>query len=41
MSSGEIGVAVLCAEHDIVEELVMSFCHGVGPRCVALSGLEK
>jgi hypothetical protein len=41
MSSGEIGLAVLCAEHDMAEELLMSSCHGVGPRCIALSGLGK
>jgi hypothetical protein len=41
MSSGEIGLAVLCAEHDMVEELLMNSCHGVGSRCVALSGLGK
>jgi hypothetical protein len=39
MSSGEIGRAVLCAEHDMVEEPLMSSCRGVGSRCVALSGL--
>jgi hypothetical protein len=31
MFSGEIGLAVLCAERDMVEELLMSSCHGVGP----------
>jgi hypothetical protein len=29
MSSGEIGLAVLRAEHDTVEELLMSSCQGV------------
>jgi hypothetical protein len=41
MSSEEMELALLCTEHDMVEELLMSSCHGVGSRCVALSGLWK
>jgi hypothetical protein len=41
MSIGEIELAVLCTEHDMVEELLMGSCHGVGSRRVALSGLGK
>jgi hypothetical protein len=41
MSIGEIELAVLCAEHDMVEMLLMSSCRGVGSRCGALAGLGK
>jgi hypothetical protein len=41
MSSGEIELAILCAEHDMVEDLLMTSCHGVGRRCIALSGLGE